>query len=175
MTGRCIKRVLNVAFIERSGKILMCKLNDEAKEKLQLDDADWTGVLGYQCQTEVPGESIRRHVFEKTNITMQRYKMKNVIEFWTDRTHGQRIQCFHCDKFKGKLVQDDEYGTYEWVRKEDIPYLKLWRADRMFFKKNMDEGMKFFFFQGYYTLDGEYIRASLFQSRDFLKRKEWDV
>lgn len=176
LTGICIRRVLNVAYLERSGKILMCHLNEDAKKTLKLDDAEWTGILCFDTQCEVPGEVMKRYVFEKSGFTMQRYKMKNAIEFWTDRLHAQRQHTFYCDKFKGKLVQEDEYGTLEWVKKEQIKDLKLWRADRMFFKKNYEEGRKFFFFQGRYTEDGEFIRATLYQDNDtFLKKEEWDV
>lgn len=176
LTGRCVRRVLNVAYLERNGKILMCHLNEKAREELKLDDAEWTGILCFDSQTEVPGELMKRAVFEKSGFTMQRYKMKNAIEFWTDRTHAQRQHTFYCDKFKGKLLQEDEYGTLEWVPVERIKELKLWRADRMFFKKNYHEGMKFFFYQGYYTEDNRFIRATLFQNpKKFLRKEEWDA
>ena len=153
----------------------MFRINPEAKQETPLYNAEWTGVHGLQYGFENAGDCIKRVVFEKTGITMQRYKLRCVLDFWNLRREVERVNCFYCDKFKGKLQPRDDGGTYEWIPKDEIKNLKLWRADRMFFKKNMEEGMDFYYFQGVFTFTGDYIRGSLYPNKEFVKPEEWDV
>ncbi len=175
MKMSCFDQSLVTAFIERNGKFLMFHKKPDVPDEFGVTEGEWGGVTGEQYPRDIIGEVVKREVFERTGLTLQRWKYRAAVEFWDVNRRGKRVCFFYCDKFKGKLLPENEYGTYEWVDKNKVLELSLSRADRIFLKKVIGENRKFLFFQGLFDLKGKYIRAIIDTDNTFVPQSEWDI
>ena len=120
-----------LCYIEKDGAYLMLhrnkKSNDENHDK-------WIGIGGKIEDGESPHECIFREIGEETGLTPISVKYRGLITFVSDLYGTEFMHLFTCDNFLGKLTNECDEGTLEWVPKSKVSSLPIWEGDKIFFK-----------------------------------------
>ena len=123
-------RLTTLCYIEKDGAWLM--LHRTKKENDQSHDK-WLGVGGKFEDGESPEECMLREVFEETGLKLTRYVFRGIVTF-TQEGYGTEYMCLYtADGFEGQMKECEE-GILEWVKKEELLKLNLWKGDLIFLK-----------------------------------------
>ena len=119
-----------LCYIETEDSYLMLhrvsKKNDVNKNK-------WIGVGGHFEEGESPEECLLREVREETGFTLTSWKFRGIVTF-TQEGYGTEYMCLYtADGFEGQMKECEE-GILEWVKKEELLKLNLWKGDLIFLK-----------------------------------------
>lgn len=119
-----------MCYIETEDSYLMLhrvsKKNDVNKDK-------WIGVGGHFEEGESPEECLLREVREETGFTLTSWKFRGIVTF-TQEGYGTEYMCLYtADGFEGQMKECEE-GILEWVKKEELLKLNLWKGDLIFLK-----------------------------------------
>ena len=119
-----------LCYIERDDSYLMLhrvsKKNDVNKDK-------WIGVGGHFEEGESPDECLMREVYEETGLTLTSHRFRGIVTF-SQEGYGTEYMCLYtADGYEGELKPCSE-GVLEWVKKEDLLQLNLWKGDLIFLK-----------------------------------------
>ncbi|HJB14746.1 MAG TPA: 8-oxo-dGTP diphosphatase [Candidatus Blautia excrementipullorum] len=119
-----------LCYIETEDSYLMLhrvsKKNDVNKDK-------WIGVGGHFEEGESPEECLLREVREETGFTLTSWKFRGIVTF-TQEGYGTEYMCLYtADGFEGQMKECEE-GILEWVKKEELLKLNLWKGDLIFLK-----------------------------------------
>ena len=119
-----------LCYIEKDDSYLMLhrvsKKNDVNKDK-------WIGVGGHFEEGESPDECLMREVYEETGLTLTSHRFRGIVTF-SQEGYGTEYMCLYtADGFEGEMKPCSE-GVLEWVKKEDILKLNLWKGDLIFLK-----------------------------------------
>lgn len=129
-----------LCYIEQDGKYLMLhrtkKENDINKDK-------WIGVGGHFENGEDATECMIREVKEETGLIPLSYRLRGVVDFYSDIYGSEQMHLFTIDNFCGTLIDCDE-GSLEWIDKERVLSLPLWEGDKIFLRLIADEKQAFF-------------------------------
>ena len=121
-------KLTTLCYIERGGEYLMMhrvlKENDCNHDK-------WIGIGGKFEPGESPHECIRREAMEETGLRLGGLRFRGIVTFVSDEWPTEYMHLFTADGFEGQLTDCNE-GELAWVKKEDVPALKLWEGDRVF-------------------------------------------
>ena len=128
-----------LCYIEAEDSYLMLhrvsKKNDVNKDK-------WIGVGGHFEEGESPEECLLREVREETGLTLTSWRFRGIVTF-TQEDYGTEYMCLYtADGFKGELKECAE-GVLEWIKKDELLKLNLWKGDLIFLKLLKDD-MPFF-------------------------------
>ncbi len=115
--------------LDKNENILMLhrvkKENDIHKDK-------WNGLGGKFEKGESPEECVIREVYEESGLTIKNPNLKGVITFPEfDGKNDWLVFVFLVKDFYGKLIDSNE-GILEWIPKEKILSLPLWKGDKIF-------------------------------------------
>ena len=124
-----------LCYIEAEDSYLMLhrvsKKNDVNKDK-------WIGVGGHFEEGESPEECLLREVREETGLTLTSWRFRGIVTF-TQEGYGTEYMCLYtADGFKGELKECAE-GVLEWIKKEELLKLNLWKGDLIFLKLLKDD------------------------------------
>ena len=124
-----------LCYIETEDSYLMLhrvsKKNDVNKDK-------WIGVGGHFEEGESPEECLLREVREETGLTLTSWRFRGIVTF-TQEGYGTEYMCLYtADGFKGELRECEE-GVLEWIKKEELLKLNLWKGDLIFLKLLKDD------------------------------------
>lgn len=168
-------RATVLVYMERDGKYLMLHRN---RKENDLNEGKWIGVGGKKKRFEFIVKAMLREVKEETGVTLTKWRYRGVVEFHYETTgeaidrYHERVYLFTATDWEGEVNMDCPEGTLEWVNKEDVPKLNLWRGDRIFLKALADD-MKFFFLMLDYAPDGTLIDAALNLNR--IPVEPWNI
>lgn len=128
-----------LCYIEAEDSYLMLhrvsKKNDVNKDK-------WIGVGGHFEEGESPEECLLREVREETGLTLTSWRFRGIVTF-TQEDYGTEYMCLYtADGFKGETRECEE-GVLEWIKKDELLKLNLWKGDLIFLKLLKDD-MPFF-------------------------------
>ena len=128
-----------LCYIETEDSYLMLhrvsKKNDVNKDK-------WIGVGGHFEEGESPEECLLREVREETGLTLTSWRFRGIVTF-TQECYGTEYMCLYtADGFKGEIRECEE-GVLEWIKKDELLKLNLWKGDLIFLKLLKDD-MPFF-------------------------------
>ena len=128
-----------LCYIEKENSYLMLhrvvKKNDVNKDK-------WIGVGGHFEEGESPEECLLREVREETGLTLTSWRFRGIVTF-TQEGYGTEYMCLYtADGFKGEIRECEE-GVLEWIKKDELLKLNLWKGDLIFLKLLKDD-MPFF-------------------------------
>ena len=128
-----------LCYIETEDSYLMLhrvsKKNDVNKDK-------WIGVGGHFEEGESPEECLLREVREETGLTLTSWRFRGIVTF-TQEGYGTEYMCLYtADGFEGEIRECEE-GVLEWIKKEELLKLNLWKGDLIFLKLLKDD-MPFF-------------------------------
>lgn len=117
-----------LCYIEQNGCYLMLH---RVKKHQDPNAGKWIGVGGKFEENESPDECLVREVTEETGLTLTRWRCRGIVTFVSDEWPTEYMHLFTADGFEGQLADCDE-GELAWVKKEDVPALRLWEGDRVF-------------------------------------------
>lgn len=117
-----------LCYIEQNGCYLMLH---RVKKHQDPNAGKWIGVGGKFEENESPDECLVREVKEETGLTLTRWRCRGIVTFVSDEWPTEYMHLFTADGFEGQLAGCDE-GELAWVKKEDVPTLRLWEGDRVF-------------------------------------------
>lgn len=117
-----------LCYIEQDGRYLMLH---RVKKHQDPNAGKWIGVGGKFEENESPDECLVREVKEETGLTLTRWHCRGIVTFMSDEWPTEYMHLFTADGFEGQLADCDE-GELAWVKKEDVPALRLWEGDRVF-------------------------------------------
>ena len=119
-----------LCYIEREGKYLMMH---RVKKEHDINKDKWVGIGGHFEENESPEECLLREVREETGLVLDRFRMRGIITFISDRWQTEYMFLYTADQFHGELHGCDE-GTLEWIAKQAVYGLPLWEGDKIFFR-----------------------------------------
>ena len=142
-----------LCYLEKDGSYLMLhrvkKENDVNRDK-------WIGVGGKFEADESPEECALREVWEETGYRMDRWRYRGIVTFVCPPWPVEYMHLFTCDAFSGTPIECDE-GVLEWVPKDKISSLPIWKGDEIFLKLLAREEP---FFSLKLTYEGDALRAA---------------
>lgn len=123
-------KMTTLCYIEKDGKYLMLhrikKVNDENHDK-------WIGVGGKFEYGESPEDCLLREVREETGLDLIKYQFRGLVTFVSSEWGTEYMHLFTATEYEGEMKECEE-GELVWVPKEEIPNLKLWEGDKVFFR-----------------------------------------
>ena len=142
--------------MEKEGKSLMLhrvsKKNDVNKDK-------WIGVGGHFEAGESPEDCLLREVKEETGLTLTSWQFRGIVTFCYSDDPAEYMCLYTADEFVGTLT-DCKEGALEWVPKDQVRSLNLWKGDLLFLEL-MENEVPFFSLKLCYHEDGTLYRAVL--------------
>ena len=139
--------ITTLCYIEDDGKYLMLH---RTKKKNDINEGKWIAPGGHCEMGESPDDCVRREVLEETGLTLKSVRFRGIVTFYSKAAAGDRDELyteeekssisnevtdymclFTADDFEGEITVCDE-GSLEWVPKESIPTLNLWKGDLIF-------------------------------------------
>lgn len=124
-----------LCYIERDEKYLMMhrikKENDINKDK-------WVGIGGHFEDNESPEECLLREVWEETGLRLNKYRLRGIITFISDRWQTEYMFLYTADSFEGEICECNE-GNLEWIDKSAVFELPIWEGDKIFFRLLNDD------------------------------------
>lgn len=124
-----------LCYIERDEKYLMLhrikKENDINKDK-------WVGIGGHFEDNESPEECLLREVWEETGLRLNKYRLRGIITFISDRWQTEYMFLYTADSFEGEICECNE-GNLEWIDKSAVFELPIWEGDKIFFQLLNDD------------------------------------
>ena len=151
-----------LCYLEQNGYYLM--LHRTKKEK-DINKDKWIGIGGHLEEGESPEECLVREMREETGVTPVSPKLRGIITFVSDRYGTEYMFLYSAEAYQGELSSDCPEGDLQWVEKDRISSLPLWKGDKIFLRL-MSENHPFFSlklsYQGdnlvYAALDGEVLK-----------------
>lgn len=103
------------------------------KKEHDINKDKWVGVGGHFEEGESPEECLLREVKEETGLTLTSWKFRGLVTFLSDRWQTEYMCLYTADGFEGELKECNE-GSLEWVDKDQLQDLHLWKGDLVFFR-----------------------------------------
>ena len=117
-----------LCYIERGSQYLMLH---RTKKENDINRDKWIGIGGKFEENESPEECVLREAYEETGLRLTSWKYRGIVTFVSDRYEGEYMHLFTADRFEGELAECDE-GELEWIEKEKLKSLTLWKGDLIF-------------------------------------------
>ncbi len=129
-----------LCYIEQDGRYLMLH---RIKKAHDVNEGKWIGVGGHFEADESPDECVIREVREETGLTLTSWRCRAIVTFVSGRSETEYMHLYTADGFTGVLTDCNE-GVLEWIPKQDIYDLELWKGDRIFLRLIEDPARPFF-------------------------------
>ena len=128
-----------LCYIEAEDSYLMLH---RVSQKNDVNKDKWIGVGGHFEEGESPEECLLREVREETGLTLTSWRFRGIVTF-TQEGYGTEYMCLYtADGFEGEIRECEE-GVLEWIKKDELLKLNLWKGDLIFLKLLKDD-MPFF-------------------------------
>ncbi len=133
--------ITTLCYLEKDGKYLMMH---RIKKKNDLNEGKWIAPGGHLEIGESPEDCVKREVFEETGITLNSARFRGIVTFYSkpvpekDKGFSEYMCLFTSDDFDCVPSQGDasfkdcDEGTLEWIEKDDLYKLNLWKGDLIF-------------------------------------------
>lgn len=147
-------RKTTLCYLEKDSCYLMLH---RTKKKNDFNEGKWIGVGGKLEEGETVTECLKREVFEETGLTLNSYKPRGIIFFFSEKYEDEEMYLFTSDDFSGELDFNCNEGDLKWIPEEDVLSLNLWEGDRYFLTPMM-ESDRFFIMSVYYDSENNLVR-----------------
>lgn len=133
MKGQKKTNLTTLCYLERDGKYLMMH---RVKKEHDINRDKWIGVGGHFEPDETPEECLLREVCEETGLMLDRFALRGIITFMSDKWQTEYMFLYTADRFHGDFIGRDacREGTLEWVDKDAVYDLPIWEGDKIFFR-----------------------------------------
>lgn len=153
-----------LCYIENEDSYLMLH---RIKKEGDMNRDKWLGVGGHFEAGESPEECLLREVKEETGLTLKRWRFRGLVTFVSDIWPDEYMCLYTADDFDGVIGECRE-GQLEWVKKDELGALNLWKGDLIFFEL-LRKGRDFFSLKLKYrgetleeaVLDGEPLELNI--------------
>ncbi|SEL48379.1 MULTISPECIES: NUDIX hydrolase [unclassified Butyrivibrio] len=149
--------ITTLCYMERDGKYLMLH---RIKKKNDINEGKWIAPGGHCENGESPDDCVKREVLEETGIKLNSLKFRGIVTFYSRAVAGNRdglyepseaengdvtdYMClFTSDDFEGDAGDCNE-GVLEWISKDELVKLDLWKGDLIFLDLIKDPAQPFF-------------------------------
>lgn len=126
------------------------------KKKNDINLGKWIGIGGHIEKNETKEEALCREVLEETNLYLNNYTYRGIVDFYMDSKFYERTHVFISSDYTGTLSECNE-GELKYISLDNISTLNLWEGDMIFldilFKTN-----DFFELELYY-IDDKLVRS----------------
>ncbi|WP_026509701.1 MULTISPECIES: NUDIX hydrolase [unclassified Butyrivibrio] len=147
--------ITTLCYIEKDNKYLMLH---RIKKKNDINEGKWIAPGGHLENGESPDDCVRREVLEETGLTLNSARFRGIVTFISKPAKELEVAAdgnvneaftkditdymclFTSDDFDGELIDCDE-GTLEWISKDSLLDINLWKGDLIFLDliKNPDQ------------------------------------
>ena len=139
--------VTTLCYMEKDGKYLMLH---RIKKKNDINEGKWIAPGGHCEMGESPDDCVKREVMEETGITLNSVRFRGIVTFYSKAVVGDRdklyegetaananditdYMClFTSDDFEMGEKVDCNEGVLDWISKDDLRKLDLWKGDLIF-------------------------------------------
>ncbi|MBR2949730.1 MAG: 8-oxo-dGTP diphosphatase [Lachnospiraceae bacterium] len=146
-----------LCYLEKDDQYLMMhrvkKVNDINKDK-------WIGAGGHAEEYESPEDCLLREIKEELGVELTEYHFRGLITFCLLGKETQYMCLYTATAWKGELASDCNEGNLEWISKDKIPNLPLWKGDLVFFEL-LRKNQPFFSLKLTYDHDDTLISCNL--------------
>ena len=118
-----------LCYIERDGKYLMIH---RIKKKNDVNQDKWIGVGGKLEPGESPFDCVRRETLEETGVVPTGLRYHGIITFVSDVFGTEYMHLFSASGYDGNIDYECNEGKLEWIEKEKVSSLPLWKGDLIF-------------------------------------------
>lgn len=119
-----MRQITTLSIIEDGDRALL------AMKKRGFGEGWWNGYGGKIHAGETIDEAMVRELEEESGIVAKKYKERAVIEFFFQGTDKEvEMHVYEVTEYEGQPVETEEMAP-KWFLKNDIPYDKMWPADR---------------------------------------------
>ena len=138
--------ITTLCYLEKDNKYLMLH---RIKKKNDINEGKWIAPGGHCENGESPDDCVIREVREETGLDLKSVRFRGIVTFYSKDANHERediteYMClFTSDDFEGNLIDCDE-GTLEWVSKDELHKLNLWKGDLIFLNLIKDPAKPFF-------------------------------
>jgi len=129
------------------------------KKKNDINKDKWIGIGGKFEENESPDECLLREAKEETGLILTSYRFRGIVTFDCEDYPTEYMCLYTADGYEGEITECAE-GKLEWVPKERISELNLWKGDLIFFDL-LEKEVPFFSLKLCYYKDGTLYRAVL--------------
>lgn len=143
-------------------------LMHRTKKENDINKNKWIGIGGHFEPTESPEECVLREVKEETGLTLTSYRFRGIVTFVTETGLYEYMCLYTAEAYEGEIC-DCEEGMLEWISKERLPELNLWRGDYIFLRL-LEERENFFSLKLVYQ--GDVLKEAVLDGRE-LPQEEW--
>ncbi len=153
--------ITTLCYLEKDNKYLMMH---RIKKKNDINEGKWISPGGHCENGESPDDCVRREVLEETGYKLGEVKFRGIVTFYSKPVNNEReditdYMClFTSTDFEGELIECDE-GTLEWVSKDELYKLNLWKGDLIFLDLIRDPEQPFFSLK--LTYEGDVLTESV--------------
>ena len=155
-------QMTTLCYLEQGDSYLMMH---RIKKEKDLNRDKWIGIGGKFEAGETPEECLLREAREETGFCLSSFRIRGVITFLSDQWGSEYMFLYTADRWEGEQTECTE-GTLEWVKKSDIPRLKLWEGDLIFFRL-LELDYPFFSLKLRY--EGDTLAEAVLDGKDILK------
>lgn len=117
-----------LCYVESGDKYLMLH---RVKKKNDMNHDKYIGIGGHVEADESPLECIIREAREETGLVLKNPELRGIITFLID-DYREVSFLYTCNDFSGTLKECNE-GDLEWIPREKVGELPLWKGDLVFF------------------------------------------
>ena len=170
--------ITTLCYIEDDGKYLMLH---RTKKKNDINEGKWIAPGGHCENGESPDDCVQREVMEETGLKLNSVRFRGIVTFYSKAIKDDRdglydenekdpwskdvtdYMClFTSDDFEGTLADCNE-GTLEWVDKNNLSELNLWKGDLIFLDLIKNPEQQFFSLK--LTYDGDVLTEAVLDGR----------
>jgi len=121
------KKIYTICFLENEDEVLL------AMKKRGWGEGWWNGYGGKPEEGETVEEASIREVWEESGIKAKKINEKAKIIFTQDGLDFiTEAHVFEIIEFEGEPKETEEMKP-KWFKKTEIPYEKMWDADKIWF------------------------------------------
>ncbi len=154
--------VTTLCYMEKDGKYLMLH---RIKKKNDINEGKWIAPGGHCEKGESPDDCVKREVMEETGITLNSVRFRGIVTFYSKDNDITDYMClFTSDDFElGENVDCNE-GVLDWISKDDLRKLDLWKGDLIFL--DLIKNPKQPFFSLKLTYEGDVLTEAVLDGKN---------
>jgi mutator protein MutT len=123
-----MRQINTLAIIEDGDEVLL------AMKKRGFGEGWWNGYGGKLNDGESVEQAMKRELQEESGLMAKAYKLRGVLKFFFDGDDLEvEMHVFEVTDYDGEPQETEEMAP-RWFKKDEVPYDKMWPADRQWMK-----------------------------------------
>jgi 8-oxo-dGTP diphosphatase len=118
-----------LCYLKHDGRTLMIH---RVKRADDIHAGKWNGLGGKFEPGESPEECAIREVREESGLQIRDPRLCGLLMFPNFKGQDWYVFVFIAEQFSGKLVEENNEGTLQWIPDAELELLPLWPSDHVF-------------------------------------------